>query len=185
MTIDRRSVLKNGAFGLFAFKFGLSEAFLTPRQARAEAAEYRTLTAAEVETLEALGDILLPGAAEEGLAHFVDSQISGDPADSLLMIRYMDVPPPYAPFYQGGLAALNGVAQARHSKAFAALAAAEASALVGEISATQPEEWRGPPAPLFYFLTRADAVDVYYGTKEGFERLGVPYMAHIEPPSRW
>lgn len=185
MTIDRRSVLKNGAFGLFAFKFGLTEAFLTPKQARAEAAQYRTLAAAEVDTLEALGEVLVPGSAEQGLAHFVDSQISGDPSDSLLMIRYMDVPPPHAPFYQGGLAALNGVAETRHGKAFADLDAAKADALVGEISASQPAEWQGPPAPLFYFVARADAVDVFYGTEEGFERLGVPYMAHIEPPTRW
>ena len=32
---------------------------------------------------------------------------------------------------------------------------------------------------------RPDAIDVVYGTKAGFEQLGVPYMAHIEPPSRW
>jgi hypothetical protein len=38
---------------------------------------------------------------------------------------------------------------------------------------------------LFWFVLRSDAVDVVYGTKEGVERLGLPYMAHIEPPSRW
>ena len=36
-----------------------------------------------------------------------------------------------------------------------------------------------------YFVLRNDAVDVFYGTQDGFEALGIPYMAHIEPPSRW
>jgi len=31
-------------------------------------------------------------------------------------------------------------------------------------------------------MVRSDAVDVVYGTVEGFERLGVPYMPHILPP---
>ena len=39
--------------------------------------------------------------------------------------------------------------------------------------------------PFFYFVLRNDAVDVVYGTKDGIESLGIPYMAHIEPPSRW
>jgi len=34
-------------------------------------------------------------------------------------------------------------------------------------------------------VVRNDAVDVVYGTQSGFEQLGVPYMAHIAPPSRW
>jgi len=36
-----------------------------------------------------------------------------------------------------------------------------------------------------YFLMRHDAVDVVYGTVEGIESLGTPYMAHIVPVSRW
>ena len=43
----------------------------------------------------------------------------------------------------------------------------------------------GAPDPFFAFVVRADAVDVTYGTMDGFRDLGVPYMAHIEPPSRW
>jgi hypothetical protein len=48
-----------------------------------------------------------------------------------------------------------------------------------------PAGWRGPSAPLFYFALRSDAVDVVYGTIEGFRKLNVPYMPHIVPPRRW
>jgi len=37
----------------------------------------------------------------------------------------------------------------------------------------------------FTAKARADGVDVVYGTVEGFERLGVPYMPHILPTARW
>jgi len=48
-----------------------------------------------------------------------------------------------------------------------------------------PDGWSGPPSPFFYFVSRADAVDVFYGTVEGFARLGIPYMPHIAPLKRW
>jgi hypothetical protein len=35
-----------------------------------------------------------------------------------------------------------------------------------------------------YFVLRSDAVDVVYGTMEGYESLGVPYMPHIVPDKR-
>ena len=57
--------------------------------------------------------------------------------------------------------------------------------MVGKIAGGEIEGWEGPPAGFFYFVLRSDAVDVVYGTKTGFEVLGVPYMAHIEPTSDW
>jgi hypothetical protein len=36
-----------------------------------------------------------------------------------------------------------------------------------------------------YFLLRTDAVDVVYGTMEGYAQLGVPYMPHIAPARSW
>ena len=45
--------------------------------------------------------------------------------------------------------------------------------------------WQGPPGALVYFVLRSDAVDVVYGTMEGYQQLGVPYMAHIAPEKRW
>ena len=46
-------------------------------------------------------------------------------------------------------------------------------------------EWKGPPQGQIYGIFRDDAVDVVYGTVEGFERLGVPYMPHVLPTARW
>ena len=47
------------------------------------------------------------------------------------------------------------------------------------------ENWEGPPASYMLFVLRADALDVTYGTPEGFEALGIPYMAHIMPEKPW
>ena len=45
--------------------------------------------------------------------------------------------------------------------------------------------WKGPPQGAVFGAFRTDGVDVVYGTVEGFERLNVPYMAHIMPKTRW
>src|ERR1700748_2395690 len=67
---------------------------MTPAQARASDVPFRALDAGTVAVLDALGDVLLPGAAAAGLAHYIDHQLSGDPADSMLMIKYLGVPAP-------------------------------------------------------------------------------------------
>ena len=56
--------------------------------------------------------------------------------------------------------------------------------LIRQLSQSSPADRQGPPAPLFYFATRSDTIDVYYGTVQGFVRLGIPYTAHIMPPER-
>ena len=40
------------------------------------------------------------------------------------------------------------------------------------------EGWQGPAGGFVYFVLRSDAVDVVYGTMEGYESLGVPFMPH-------
>jgi hypothetical protein len=158
---------------------------MTPAQARAAEVPLRTLDTATAAVLDALGETLLPGSSTAGLAHYIDHQLSGTPADSMLMIKYLGVPAPFNRFYTTGLQATDAIARAAHGKAFSALSREQATALVGKMSGGQVEGWQGPPAGLFYFVLRSDAIDVVYGTKAGFEQLGVPYMAHIEPPSRW
>ena len=34
-------------------------------------------------------------------------------------------------------------------------------------------------------MATQEKVDVVYGTMEGYESLGVPYMPHIAPDKRW
>ena len=183
--MERRDFIKQMGLGLIAVTVGGGKMLLTPRQARAQGAELAVLSPTEAKLLEALGETLLPGAAEEGIAHFVDYHLSVPPADSLLMLRYLDVPPPYDGFYHGGLANLDVFARSRFDKGFADLEPEQRAELVGFISHQQPEGWKGYPAPLFYFAVRADAVDVVYGTEEGFAKLDIPYMAHIAPPTPW
>lgn len=188
--MDRRKALAGiggAALGLGLITVKRDGVLLTLSPADAHSADhsYRTLTAEDVTILEAFGETLLPGAKAAGIAHFVDHHISVPPAESLLMLRYLDVPPPYADFYRAGLAALDRHAHATAGKGFAALDTGEATALVGSIAAAPPADWQGPPSPLVYFAIRADAVDVVYGTMAGFEALDIPYMAHIEPPTPW
>jgi hypothetical protein len=137
----------------------------------------------EGKTLEALGDTLLPGAAVAGIAHYVDDQLSSP--TPLLILRYMDYPGPFLEFYRQGLGSLDGLCRNRHDRSFHELSPGQMLDTVREISGKNPPGWSGPPAPLFYFVTRGDAVDVYYGTQEGFAKLDVPYMAHILPAKKW
>ena len=185
MALNRRQFLGTVSAGVFSFQVGDATAMMTPQAARGRGARYRVLSSAEVKAVESLGETLLPGASQAGLAHFLDSQLHVESERSLLMLRYLDVPPPYAPFYRACLAALESSSMSRYQRPFHALDAAEQQSMVEEIQRKDPAGWHGPPAPLFYFVLRSDAVDVVYGTPAGFEKLGVPYMPHIMPPSNW
>jgi Gluconate 2-dehydrogenase subunit 3 len=145
----------------------------------------KVLTPDERAALEALGDTLLPGAKDAGLAQYVDQQLSVPAGEALLMARAVGVMPPYANFYRAGLAGLEAASQKAHGAKFAALPQEKRNDFVEQFRQKAPEGSSGPPSPFFYFVSRADAVDVFYGTVEGFERLGIPYMPHIAPLKRW
>jgi hypothetical protein len=181
--VARRDFIVGGT--LLTFTLAGCEKKMTPAQARTAEVPFRTLDAGAVAVLDALGEVLLPGSAAAGLSHYIDHQLSGAAADSMLMIKYLGVAVPFTEFYKGGLHAADALARAVHGKGFSSLSQPQAAALVTKMSGGQVEGWQGPPAGSFYFVLRSDAVDVVYGTKAGFEQLGVPYMAHIEPPSRW
>jgi hypothetical protein len=186
--IRRREFIARGAvggIGLLTFTLSGCEMKLTPAQAHSAKLPFRTLDAGGVKTLEALGETLLPGSAAAGLAEYLDHQLSGAQADSMLIIKYLGVSAPFTEFYGDGLRAADAVARTAYGKPFPDLSAGQANTLVTQMSAGKLGDWRGPPAALFYFALRSDAVDVVYGTEAGFEKLGVPYMAHIAPPSRW
>ncbi|HJP38275.1 MAG TPA: gluconate 2-dehydrogenase subunit 3 family protein [Gammaproteobacteria bacterium] len=182
MMTTRRSFISGTGLGLLSFTVAGSTVLMSPRDARAKNADFRILSDREVKLIETFGEALVPGARENGIAHFIDQQLSVDANDALLMIKYFNIRPPYAHFYRTGLTALNDYSRTVHDKPFTALDDEAANALITTISNTMPEGWDGPPAPLFYLAVRSDAVDVVYGTVEGFERLGIPYMPHILPP---
>src|SRR5712671_1442551 len=183
--IERRDFMKGAATGALAFTVGGVEVFLTTREARAQNVPFRLLKAGEAETLEALGETLLPGARAAGIAHFIDQQLSVPPEEALLEARILNVKPPYANFYRAAIGAVDRASQAREGRRFAQLKSMEQRELVDLMRQNKLDGWQGPPGPFVYLVTRSDAVDVVYGTVEGYESLGIPYMAHIVPERRW
>ena len=183
--LNRRQLLERGAAGGLAAAMAISHRgrLFSPAQAKADGVPLTVFTSAEGALLETLGDVLLPGARSAGVANFVDAQLAKK--IPLLMVRYFDWPGPLKDFYTQGLAALDKASVAASGSAFAASTEAQRNALVGSLLGGSVEGWDGPPPPLFYFATRGDAVDVVYGTVEGFERLNIPYIPHILPEERW
>ena len=185
ISTNRRNLLRGAGLGLFSFSVAGVATWLTPREARAANAELQILTADEAMLLEAIGEAFAPGATEAGIAWFIDQQLSVPANDSLLMARYFNVPPPFVDFYRASFTALNDFSRARLDAPFTELTPADAAGLLPNLLGQQVDGWQGPPALLVYLVLRNDAVDVVYGTVEGIESLGVPYMAHILPPSKW
>lgn len=181
--LTRRDVVGAIGAGLIAANAAGSESLLEAADSQSQAGTPRNFSPAECRILEALGDTLLPGAAEAGIARYIDDQLSREMP--LLFLSYMDYAGPYVDFYKNGLKALDEESGKRYGQSFTALDSEKKTALIRDLSQQDPPGWQGPPAPLFYFVTRNDAVDVYYGTPQGFDRLGVPYLAMIDPPSKW
>jgi hypothetical protein len=185
-TIERRAVMKGATLGALAFTVGGAEVLLTPGAARAQGVPLRTLTAAQAATLDALGETLVPGARQAGISHFVDQQISIPPDEALLEARILNVRPPYANFYKAALGAVDRASQALNGgRAFAQLSEAEQRDLVNNMRQNKVEGWQGPAGGFVYLLLRSDAVDVVYGTMDGYAGLGIPYMPHIAPTKKW
>jgi hypothetical protein len=184
--MERRVFLK-GAAGALAFTVGGAQVLMTPREARAQGVPFRLLNAREAETIEALGETLVPGAQQAGVAHFIDQQVSVPPAEALLEARVVNVKPPFVNFYRAAIGALDRASEAKYGRRFAALVATERHDLVDLMRQNKIEGWQGgaPQGSLVYFVLRSDAVDVVYGTMDGYAQLGVPYQAHIAPEKRW
>jgi hypothetical protein len=184
-TIERRAFMKGAALGALAFTVGGAEVLLTPGEARAQGVPFRLLKAHEAETIEALGETLVPGARAAGIAHFVDHQISVPPEEALLQARIMNVRPPFATLYRGAVGAVDRASQAMHGRRFVQLATVEQRDFVNLMRQNKIEGWQGRPAGSVYAVLRSDAVDVVYGTMEGYAALGIPYQALIAPEKRW
>ena len=59
------------------------------------------------DTLEALGETLVPQARESGIAHFIDQQLSVPAHESLLQARIFNFRPPYAEFYRAAIVSVD------------------------------------------------------------------------------
>lgn len=184
MALNRRNVLISGSGVLITAIISGCERKVTPKQAAKLGAESISFTQYERETFIQFSETIVPGATQAGTIHFVDYQLRQDPNDCLLMLKYFQITPPYVDFYKSGLLALDEFSQTNYGKKFTHLSTVQQTKIVKKIIAG-PKEWNGPPAFLFYMFVRSDAVDLVYGTPEGFEKLDIPYMAHIDPPKEW
>jgi hypothetical protein len=184
--MERRAFMRGAAAGALAFTVGGAEVLLTPAAARAQGVPLRTLTADQAKTLEALGETLVPGARQAGIAHFVDQQISIPAEEALLEARILNVRPPYANFYRAALGAVDRASEAGNGgRGFAALSETEQRDFVNNMRQNKVEGWQGPAGGFVYLLLRSDAVDVVYGTMDGYAGLGIPYQPHIAPTKKW
>ena len=184
MSLSRRNFIRQSGLTL-TFTVAGRTLLLTPREAYSRDVPFSILDQAEVATLETFCDHLLPGARENGVAYFVDHQLSLDPNDSLLFIKCFNVEPPYTDFYRPALAEISRASETGYGTGITELGRAEAASLIESLRDGNVSGWNGPPPPLVYHALRNDAVDVVYGTMEGFADLGIPYLAHIEPPRVW
>lgn len=185
---SRRDFLRNARDGgvlLLTFTVAGCEKELSPEEAREQGVSFQQLSDLEAQNLDVLGEVLVPGAKAAGLPHYIDQQLGAPVHKQLLMLKYLGLPPPHDDFYHQGLAALEQLSQAQHGVSFHSLDADQAGAVVGQVATGEADGWEGPPPPLFYFALRSDAVDVVYGTPQGFEKLGLPYQPHIMPPEGW
>jgi len=183
--MERRVFLKGAGSGVLAFTAAGASVMMTPAAARAQGVPFRLLKAQEAATIEALGEALVPGAQKAGVAHFIDQQVSVPPGEALLEARQLNVKPPFINFYRAAIAAVDKAAEARSGHRFAALSAAEQRDFIDAMRQNKVDGWQGPAGGFVYLVLRNDALDVVYGTMEGYEQLGVPYMPHIAPDRRW
>jgi hypothetical protein len=183
--IGRRGFVKGASLSALAFTVGGAEVMMSAGQARARGVPFRLLDAHQGDTLEALGEALVPQARESGIAHFIDQQLSVPPQESLLQARIFNFRPPFADFYRTALKTVDSGSNKMFGRDFAQLTAADQRQLVDGMRQNKIEGWIGPPGGVVYAVLRADAVDVVYGTVEGYEALGIPYMPHISPEKRW
>ena len=183
--IGRRGFVKGASLGALAFTVGGAEVLMAAGEARARGVPFRLLDAHQGETLEALGETLVPTARESGIAHFIDQQLSVPPHESLLQARIFNFRPPFAEFYFKTIKTVDAASNKMFGKDFAPLTAADQRQFIDLMRQNKIEGWTGRPGALVYAVLRADAVDVVYGTMEGYETLGIPYMPHIPPEKRW
>jgi hypothetical protein len=180
-----RRALQGATIGALAFTVGGIEVLLTPEQAYAQGVPLRVLKPEEAATLEAVGETMATGARRYGIANFVDQQLGQPPGHALLTLRLTETRPPFADFYRAALSGIERASVALHNRKYIELTAAEQADFVGRLRQAKLEGWQGPAQGFVYGILRNDAIDVVYGTMEGFERINFPYMAHINPERSW
>src|SRR5579864_6521905 len=154
--IGRRGFVKGATLGALAFSVGGAEVLMGPSEARARNVPFRLLDGHQGETLEALGETLVPKAREAGIAHYIDQQISVLPQESLLQARIFNFRPPFAAFYRSTIITVDDTSRKSFGKEFAQLTAKVQREFVDRMRQNKIEGWTGKPAALAYAVLRAD-----------------------------
>ena len=181
--ISRREFVRGCAVGLSCVLAG-SSVVLTPKEAQAAKLQMAVFSTEQAKTLGTLADAIVPGALESGVIHFIDKQLQQD--NTLLLIKYLGIKASdFEGFYKTGLNSALSLCLRLYKKGPISLSEEEAENWVGQMAAGNIRDWSGPPSNFFFFVIKNDACDVTYGTPNGTERLGLPYMAHIAPTESW
>ncbi|MES2496747.1 MAG: hypothetical protein V4618_11570 [Pseudomonadota bacterium] len=181
MTIGRRDMMGQSAAALVLASIGGTTAWMSAAEAGARGAALRRLTEGEAAWIAGLGEAIAPPSRAAGLVHYLDHHLALPAGESLLALRYLDVAPPWLDFYRPALASLVRI----HGAVPPPADDARWAPILAGLGGPDPAGWQGPPSGLFLFALRLDAIDIAYGTKDGFARLGVDYLAHIEPETDW
>ncbi len=139
--IGRRGFVKGATIGALAFTIDGAEVLLAPRQARARNVPFRLLDAHQGDTLEALGETLVPQARESGIAHFIDQQLSVPAYDALLQARIFNIRPPFAEFYRAAITTIDDRSRKIFGKDFAQLSAADQHEFVDRMRQNKVDDW--------------------------------------------
>src|SRR3984893_3950020 len=119
--IGRRGFVKGASLSALVFTVGGTEIVVSGGGARARGVPFRLIDAHQGETLEALGETLVPQAREAGIAHFIDQQLSVPPHQSLLQARIFNFRPPFAEFYRTAIATVDDGSHKLFGRNFAEL----------------------------------------------------------------
>jgi hypothetical protein len=116
------------------------------------------LSPGEFKTLEALAELIMPGAKQAGAAEFIDILCSGS--------KQM------AAIYTGGLAWLNAEMRRRHEADFLSATAEQRTGLLNLIAYRKNESAELNPGIRFFDWARRMTVDAYFTSKVGIAELG-------------
>jgi len=179
--INRREFVRRGSLYGAGILIGLNTPRPKAAQAAAESVEPAILTKHEWETLDALTGRIIPadedpGAREANCVNFIDKALAHEDAAAL-------------PLYQGGLAALDGVAMARFETRFVGLESAQQDEILAALERGTAKEWalsKELPSPMFFETVRIHTIvgflaDPSYGGNRdfsGWKVAGYPGPRH-------
>ncbi len=179
--INRREFVRRGSLYGAGILIGLNTPRPKAAQAAAESVKPAILTEHEWETLDALTGRIIPadedpGAREANCVNFIDKALAHEDAAAL-------------PLYQGGLAALDGVAMARFETRFVGLESAQQDEILAALERGTAKEWalsKELPSPMFFETVRIHTIvgflaDPSYGGNRdfsGWKVAGYPGPRH-------